>query len=165
MMHPRRQSGVTLIEVLITVLVMAIGLLGMAALQLNGLNTNHDAYYRSQATLFAADLADRMRANLDAARDGRYAGSTPGDDPGFDCETSFPTGDQCTAEELASADLYNWLQRLQDATDGLPVASATVVCADACGVGFPYTITLAWDEDRSGETDGDDPSLSVQVVP
>lgn len=165
MMRPGHQRGVTLIEVLITVLVMAIGLLGMAALQLNGLNTNHDAYYRSQATLFAADLADRMRANLDAARDGHYAGATPGSDPGFDCQTTFPADNRCTGEQLAQADLYNWLQRLQDPTDGLPVATATVACAAPCGTGYPYTITLAWDEDRSGETDENDPSLSLQVVP
>lgn len=161
----RTQAGVTLIEVLITAFVMAIGLLGMAALQLNGLNTNHDAYYRSQATLFATDLADRMRANLDAARDGAYEADGAPDDPGYDCETSFPGADSCSGEELAAADLYNWYDRLTDTAAGLPSAVATVACPAPCDTGSPYTISLTWDEDRSGDITTDDPNLSLQVVP
>lgn len=158
------QRGITLIEVLITVLVMAIGLLGMASLQLNGLNTNHDAYYRSQATLFVSDLADRMRANLDAARSGQYVASDA-ENPGFDCETSFPADNQCTAEELAQADLFHWYERLRDGADGLPVAQATVSCPAPCGTGSPYTITVRWDENRDGATDENDPIMQLQVVP
>lgn len=159
------QRGVTLIEVLITAFVMAIGLLGMAALQLNGLNTNHDAYYRSQATLFATDLADRMRANLDAARNGDYEASAKPDDPGYDCQTSFPTATSCTGAELATADLYSWYDRLTTTATGLPLAQATVACPAPCGTGTPYTITLSWDEDRSGDVTAADPTLNLQVVP
>ena len=160
-----KQRGITLIEVLITAFVMAVGLLGMAALQLNGLNTNHDAYYRSQATLFATDLADRMRANLDAARDGAYAADEAPDDPGYDCETSFPVADSCSGTQLAASDLYQWYDRLGDTATGLPSAQATVTCPAPCDTGTPYTINLAWDEDRSGDITADDPTLNLQVVP
>jgi type IV pilus assembly protein PilV len=59
----RRDRGFSLIEVLIALLVLAIGLLGLAALQAQGLRFNHDAYVRTQATNLAYDIVDRMRAN------------------------------------------------------------------------------------------------------
>lgn len=56
-----RQRGFTLLESLIALLVLAVGLLGLAALQVRGLAYNHDAYVRSQATILAYDLIERMR--------------------------------------------------------------------------------------------------------
>ena len=57
------QRGLTLIEVMVAVLVMSIGLLGMASLQLNALRGNTGAFWRSQATWFAYDMSDRLRSN------------------------------------------------------------------------------------------------------
>jgi type IV pilus assembly protein PilV len=62
-MEGRRQDGATLIEVMITLLVLAIGLLGMAALQAVTLRTNQTAYFRSQATNLAYAAMDHARAN------------------------------------------------------------------------------------------------------
>lgn len=56
-------SGFTLLEVLISVLVLSVGLLGFAALQLTAINTNQGAYFRTQATVIAQDLASRMHVN------------------------------------------------------------------------------------------------------
>jgi len=64
--------GMTLIEVLVALLVLAIGLLGLAGLQLTGLKANHSAYLRSQATLLAQDITERMRVNRSAALNGSY---------------------------------------------------------------------------------------------
>jgi len=58
-----KQRGFTLIEALITAIVMAVGLLGLAGLQIAGMKSNHSAYLRSQATIASYDLIDRMRAN------------------------------------------------------------------------------------------------------
>lgn len=58
-----RQSGVSLLEVLISIVVLTVGLLGTAHMQTTGLVNNQRAYQRSQATLLAYDIADRMRAN------------------------------------------------------------------------------------------------------
>jgi type IV pilus assembly protein PilV len=67
-----RAGGMTLIEVLVTLVIISVGLLGVAALQLTTLRNNYDAYVRSQAAMLAADLLDRMRANRDDALAGRY---------------------------------------------------------------------------------------------
>ncbi len=58
-----RQRGMTLIEILVTVLVLAVGLLGMASLTVGSLKNNQGAFLRTQATILAYDMADRMRAN------------------------------------------------------------------------------------------------------
>ncbi|MBK6596509.1 MAG: type IV pilus modification protein PilV [Proteobacteria bacterium] len=70
--HHAPQRGFTLVEALIAVLVLSIGLLGVAGLQLSSLRGNSDAARRSQATFLAYDIADRMRANRDSALAGEY---------------------------------------------------------------------------------------------
>ena len=68
----RRQTGATLIEVLVAVLVTVIGVLGAASLQMNSVKFNHIANTRSHATMLAYDVIDRMRANRAAALNGSY---------------------------------------------------------------------------------------------
>ena len=58
-----RQRGFTLVEVLVTVIIISIGLLGVAGLQLAAMRSNHSAYLRTQATIAAYDLIDRMRTD------------------------------------------------------------------------------------------------------
>lgn len=70
-----RQHGVSLIEVLITLVVTAIGLLGFAALQTVAMKSNRTALYHSMATFYAYDILDCMRANSSSATD--YANTTP----------------------------------------------------------------------------------------
>lgn len=60
-------KGFTLVEVLVALLILSIGLLGLAGLQAGGLRSNHSAYLRSQAVMLAHDMADRMRSNPVAA--------------------------------------------------------------------------------------------------
>jgi len=59
--------GFTLVEVLVTVVVISVGLLGIAALQTTSLRSNHESYLRTQATAFADDIIDRIRSNRDDA--------------------------------------------------------------------------------------------------
>jgi type IV pilus assembly protein PilV len=68
----RRSRGFSLIEVLITILICAIGLLGMAALQAVSMRSNQSANFRTQATALAYMIIDRMHANADAVRRGEY---------------------------------------------------------------------------------------------
>ena len=65
-------SGFTLLEVMIAVFVLAVGLLGVAGMQMIGLRNNNSAALRTQAVFLAQDIADRMRANPTAVAAGAY---------------------------------------------------------------------------------------------
>ncbi len=72
----RGSAGFTLIEVLITFLILAIGLLGLAGLQVNTLDSQFEAYQRAQAVMLAEDMANRIRVDALAARAGDYTEGT-----------------------------------------------------------------------------------------
>jgi type IV pilus assembly protein PilV len=76
---PPSQRGVTLVEVLVTVVIISVGLLGVAALHLNSLRNNFDALKRTQASILAGDIADRMRANRIVALNQGYNATAPVD--------------------------------------------------------------------------------------
>lgn len=71
----RRQNGFTLLEVLVSMVVLALGLLGYAGLQMASIKNSSSAYQRSQATVLASDIIDRMRVNRGEAVAGNYATS------------------------------------------------------------------------------------------
>ena len=121
-----RQLGFSLIEVLVTVFVMSIGVLGLAALQVTGIRNNIDSFYRSQATVLAYDMADRMRANIRGVTNLDYQSVSVPSDPGINCIDSFNTGTRCTTAEMADVDLFQWYESL---IAQLPSAQA-VVCVD-----------------------------------
>ena len=162
----RFSSGFTLIEVLVTLIVMSVGLLSLAGLQVIGLRSNHSAYLRSQATIQSYDIMDRMRVNFQAVEAGNYHRPTAAGSAGTEnanCETT--TG--CTSAEMAAHDLFRWNQAISDVLPG----GVGVVCIDSTpddgnitgpeceGVsGTPspavyrtaiYTIKIWWDDDQS----------------
>jgi type IV pilus assembly protein PilV len=94
---PQASRGFTLIEVLIAFLVTAIGLLGLASLQVNTLSKQFESYQRAQAVLLAQDMANRIRVDAIAARAGAYA---DGDEFGLLEE------EDCTDPVLTSAERY-----------------------------------------------------------
>ncbi|MDR9439818.1 MAG: type IV pilus modification protein PilV [Halomonas sp.] len=121
--RPSSQRGFTLIEALIALLVLSIGLLGVAAMQLKALQGAHVAYQRSIASLAAQDLQERLWAKMAEADD-----------------LTCPTSTDVTTIESAWHD--GWVAYLP-ALDSAPVG--TVVDCE-----FP--ITVSWDEGRfSGE--------------
>jgi type IV pilus assembly protein PilV len=61
--------GLTLVEVLVTLVIISVGLLGVAALQLTTVRNNYDSFVRSQAAMLASDMLDRMRANRNRAKE------------------------------------------------------------------------------------------------
>ena len=67
-----RQQGLSLLEIMISVLVLSIGILGMATLQLQALKSNQSALTRTEATQYAYMINDMMRANRSAALNGQY---------------------------------------------------------------------------------------------
>jgi len=101
--------GFTLIEVLVAVLVMSVGLLGVASLQVSGIRTNRSAYLRSQAVLLAYDMMDRMRANFVGLENGHYDNLT---NPTTVSSCYNVTG--CSAQDMAQDDVARWLQDIQN---------------------------------------------------
>ncbi|MBS4050678.1 MAG: type IV pilus modification protein PilV [Methylomonas sp.] len=134
----KTNNGFTLIEVLVAVIILAIGLLGLAGIQTVGLKNNQSAYTRSQATQLAYDIADRMRANVAGVT--TYTTIDPPDAAKTDaCSTA--TG--CTPAQMAETDLFQWNATL---TDVLPGGSGTIAVA-----GNVFTITITWDDDHDGD--------------
>lgn len=132
----RRAKGLTLIEILIAVLVISIGLLGVAALHSFSLRNNYDALMRSHASALAADIADRMRANRSALAD--YT---------IDLDDPTPTlGDD---PDLATIDIYEWRTALATT---LPNGKGQVT---AVGTNM-VEITISWGERDNEDDDGED---------
>lgn len=150
---PKSQGGFTLIEVLVSALILAIGLVGVAGLQAMSLKNNQAAYMRSQATALAYGLADRMRSNVVAANAGSYA-------PGAAAvRSSCTTATGCSAQQLAQNDMSEWQTAL---AGNLPMGTG-FVCIDSTpndgsGVGDPqcdgagtqFSVKIWWDDDRDG---------------
>lgn len=72
----KRQGGLSLLEVLVSVVILSIGLLGLAGLQATALKSGHSAYLRSQATILAYDILDQMRGNSIEAAAGQFDNSS-----------------------------------------------------------------------------------------
>lgn len=141
-MHMRRhrESGFTMVEVLVALVVLAIGLLGIAALYLNSLQSGRTAIYRTQAVNLAADLADRIRAN----RTAQNAYATAFADVEVAVGTCDTTGG-CVAGDLASTDLARWKATLAQL---LPNGQGQVVVTPPVGAGEPatYVVIVQWVE-------------------
>lgn len=145
------QRGSTLIEVLVAMLVLSIGLVGLAALQLNGLRFNQSAYLRTQSTILAYDMIDRMRANRGEARNGSYDLTLAATTSAVNCSSS------CTAANMVNFDKYQWKDMVGDS---LPSGNGSVATV-ATGATRVVRVTVQWDETR-GEISGTQ-SLSVDA--
>ena len=98
-------SGFSLIEVLVAMLVLTIGLLGMANLQSRSIAGGYDAYLRTQASALAHSIIDRMRANR------RQALGTPNYKTSFEADPLLPTADcgrGCSPQDMARQDVLEW---------------------------------------------------------
>jgi type IV pilus assembly protein PilV len=145
-----RQTGFTMLEVLVAVLIIAIGLLGLAGLQAVGLRNSQTAYLRTIATQQAYDISDRIRANLAGVAAGNYDAidSTLAPNPAPDCEANT-----CSSAQLAQMDHAQWATNLGAL---LPGGGGAV---DAQGNSV-FRVTVYWTEqDMNGTTDANCPTV------
>ena len=124
------QSGFTMLEVLVSILIMAIGMLGLAGLMAASMRNNHGAYHRTQAVWLAYDVADRMRANRQNALAGSYNIALGAAAPG--------------GGAINAVDLGQWL----NAVSALPQGQGAVNVADLAGDRI-VTITVQWNDTRA----------------
>ena len=137
----QRQRGDTMIEVLVTIIIIAIGALGAAALQITTLQNLSSSHSASVAAIVAQDFGERMRANPDAALADNY-NLSEAPTTTTDCVTNACA----TAADLANYDKETWWAQV---TTVLPSGSGEV---KALAGGNIFELTVRWDEDRSGST-------------
>lgn len=167
----KRQSGMSLIEVMVAVAILASGLLGLAALQARTMAMAHSAHYRSVAADLAADLADRIRANRTPffVMEGGVIPSVlslalP---PNFaNCPQNTTTPDAnptCSAQPaghlsyLVGTEMAEWNAALRaQLPKGRYALVATPASASAGNAGsgfYRYTLTLTWADDRTSASE------------
>jgi len=143
---PRHSRGFTMVEVLVALVVLAIGMLGIAGLYVITLRSGGSAIYRMQAVNMATDIADRIRANRTAKA--AYAGAAANNN----CFGVAATAD-CTPDALAANDLFVWqaqLGQLLPGGNGVVAAAATALVIPPAGAVFQYTVTVNWTEAGGG---------------
>jgi type IV pilus assembly protein PilV len=135
-----------MIEVLVSLTIVAFGLLGLAGLQARSMSFQKDSIDRKAAAEMASQLAERLRANYDGFRQGHYNDTfawnalVPGSIPA--CQDPL----NCSPEEVADSDLATWQIELRRR---LPVSGAYLV---APAGSLQMSLTLAWQEGQT--TDG-----------
>lgn len=155
-MNMKRTAGFTLIEVLVAILIVAVGILGVAGMQVVSLQQNRNALLRDTSLQLGNDIMDRMRANRLVV----YSPVTFDDPPSF---TTDCNDNDCDTDEMREFDLAQWKCRL-DPLDGdgviyeactdleitqaaLPGGRGSITGGAA---GAPYEVTVEWTADRDG---------------
>ena len=131
----RQQQGFGMLEALISIVVFAGGILGIASMQLNGLSLLSNSNSLNVAVLAAADMADRMRANTFGLVDGHYMAITGN-------EADPACGANCTSEQIAQRDAFDVMIQLNETLNN-PTLSVRGLF---WGV---YTIEITWVEKAS----------------
>ncbi|CAN5879807.1 hypothetical protein BH11PSE12_BH11PSE12_29610 [soil metagenome] len=174
--YQHRQSGSTLIEIMVAIVVMAIGLLGLAGLQLSALKFEKSSSQRSEATLAAVDLSERIRSNF-AAVQSVVPGIVP---PAYTFNTDYATSSAaahvppndctvaigCTPANVAANDLQEWLRNIQRRLIGgsgyvvplplLPAAGGTAA--------LTFDVTIMWQEQGMAAVDPSCPAAVAAPV-
>jgi type IV pilus assembly protein PilV len=138
----RKERGISLIESLVALLVLSIGMLGIAALYVSSLRASGSALLRTQAVNFAADMADRIRSNPNAAA--AYAGAAADNS----CVRGAAVGADCTPAQLAADDLFRWRAAIATVLpdDGNAGTLQGTVAVAGAAVPRTYTIQVTWSE-------------------
>ena len=132
----RHQRGVSLIESMIALLVISIGLLGIAAMQVTAMKQNSSAMHHSQAVWIGYDMADRIRANF--GQFDNYSSKNTGAVTAKDCSAG------CSASDLVTSDVADWSALVQKLPSGYGAISTPVA--------NQLLIQVMWDDEGTGAT-------------
>ena len=149
MLNNQPQLGVSLIESMIALLVISIGLLGIAALQITAMKQNSSALHHSQSVWISYDITDRIRANF--SEFANYAGIDTSNTYVQDCVTN-----PCTSTQLITSDAQGWANLIQN----LPSGRGTITSPLA----DELLIKVMWDDEGTGATGtncGTDPATDL----
>lgn len=187
-----QHGGFTLIEVLISLLVLGVGVIGVAGMQLHALHTTQQSGFRTAALHIAADIADSIRARSVLDKSGERMGAyfeidssftptSPASSSGASDDQCLGSTANCSPDALISADVRDWAQQINTALPG----GRAVICRDStpwnslsrkfswnCD-GAPdasIVIKIGWHEKRLGKeaglpSDADTPAVVLAVTP
>lgn len=145
---PKKQSGFTLLEVMIALVIFSIGLLGLAGLQSAGIRNNQISYSRTIAQQLTYDMSDRIRNN-----------------PGVDYAAAAAAANDCingncTSGQIAAFDLFEWNAAITDPNSPLKNAAGFIV-----NNGTGFTVSIGWDENGTGNlATGCNPATPAGIV-
>ena len=149
-----REQGFTLMEVLISMLVLSVGVLGVAAMQITSLQNLQSSGSFGVAAMMAHDIGERMWVNQAQVLAGAYDhDDLPNSPP--DC-----VADTCTAAEIADYDINDWQQQIKGyttagGTEVPPMLFNAYGSIAQEGTTNSYMISIHWDDDRSGSDESD----------
>ena len=159
-----KQNGFSLIEALVAFLILSVGMLGIASLQLLSLKAGHTAVLRTIAVIKTEEMFERIRNNpvvLDpdnpvAANSSYIVGETDfGQD--FNCDDSGGAVELCTFVQMAQDDIFNWKQSLKNSLPNNAGTTASIAVVAKTPGTLPaatVTITINWQErDRNAQGD------------
>lgn len=152
----RTSRGFSLVEMMVAMVVLSIGMLGIANLFVATLQANSSATSRQLANNLLGDIADRIRANRTAGV--AYQGAAANNN----CATGALNAISCTPAQMAANDLFLWqAQILQTFPNGLAVGTVAVTAAPSANTPATYTIRINWNE--QGQTAALSTILVVQI--
>jgi type IV pilus assembly protein PilV len=159
-------SGFSLLEVLIALVILSVGLLGLAALQAEGLRGSSTAQQRFQAVRLASDIADRMRSNIAGALTDAYviaATDNAATGASNNCSDHVESGaavaaSDCTAAEMAAYDLALWRANLAAL---LPSGDSSVV--KIAGTTGRFTVTVFWTGRKKADGSASNHTIRTEV--
>jgi type IV pilus assembly protein PilV len=159
MKHANRQRGMSLVEVLVALVVLSVGMLGIAVMFVQSVRSSRSAILRTQAVNLVSDMADRVRANANAQQaydTDEYAGAPAMQSCAPDSDTG--SGINCNVEQLAQDDLARWQRSVRAALpalkDGPAKAEVHYFAPDAEGQPERYRIRVAWREPNESRVGG-----------
>ena len=148
----RRTAGFSLIEVLIALVILSVGLLGIAAMVSVSLKSKDSSYYQTQATALAQSILDRMRANRGQVEIGTYNINFT---DATTAQACLGSGAACTPAQVAASDLYDWRYNI---TNTFPSSSTVTasgsIATVAVGSSTQATISIQWSDARANQAVG-----------
>ncbi len=170
----KKQQGFSMIEVLVSLIVIGVGMLGLSGLQIASMKGANNAHSRTVASFLAFELAERMRANQPGVSGGFYANNVTCSseeklcetDP--DIETSY-----CTPEEIARFDTQEVMcgslkgtKREGGTRNLLPNGTLAVSCSGPCSEkNMEHNITISWNESKMHDGQPDEDQQQTIVIP
>ena len=161
--------GFTLLEVLIAIVIVSIGLLGVAAMQASTLKNAGSSKYRSAAITLTSDMSDRLRANLEGVMQGNFVAGTGYNRPrttlvdaAYNTAKPACRSTGCLPIDMVLDDLASWQQRLaaslprgtgvvciDSGTGGAATFNGTTINPQCDGLGTMFAIKVFWLDNRS----------------